>query len=119
MKEKAIQKIQTEIEESKNPMVQVIGEFLAKHLALNPFDAEKVLDANKTILKSIKEMEKVARKKKVGNMAVLTDQEGFDIVKKYFGLSSGDSPSAPSTQIASTETPRPKKVFDVRLEDFL
>lgn len=84
---KAIEKLKTEIVNSKNdPCIQVIGEFLLLQLENDPSNAEKIMREGKTIEKSFEEIRKAAVKKKVGNRAVLTDQEGFEIVLKYFWI---------------------------------
>ncbi|QRG66948.1 Cas9 inhibitor AcrIIA9 family protein [Brevibacillus choshinensis] len=80
----AISKLKTEITESKNPYVQLVGQFLLQHLEQNPDDAACILKTDKSIMKSLDAMRKVAEKKKVGNMAVLSDDEGFAIVLNYF-----------------------------------
>ncbi|MHC1683712.1 MAG: hypothetical protein AB6733_12260 [Clostridiaceae bacterium] len=124
MKDKAIKKIKSEIEKSKNPYVQVIGEFLIKHLDVNPGSAEIILNTEKTIIKSLDEMRKVAEKKKVGNCAVLTDQEGFEIVLKYFGIE--DVKTHINSPVPTSKVETPKTVeeksdvdFDINLEDLL
>lgn len=87
MLNKAIEKLKAEIDGNKNnPYVQVVGEFLLQHLQDNPSNSEKIVQEGKTIGESLSEMRKVAEKKKVGNCAVLTDQEGFKVVLKYFGI---------------------------------
>lgn len=88
MVEEAVRKIEEEIKRENNPYVKVIGEFLIKQLDVNPGVAEKILNKDKSILSSLGEMKKVAEKKKSGNCAILTDEEGFAIVLKYFGIES-------------------------------
>lgn len=80
----AISKLKTEITESKNPYVQLVGQFLLQHVENNPEDAACILKTDKSIMKSLEAMRKVAEKKRVGNMAVLSDDEGFAIVLNYF-----------------------------------
>lgn len=87
MLEKAIEKIKAEIDGNKNnPYIKVIGEFLLQHLALHNGAAEKVLQEGKTIKGSIDEMKKVAKTRAVNGCGMLTDQEGFEIVLKYFDI---------------------------------
>jgi hypothetical protein len=120
--EKAISKIQSEIDQNKNnPYIQVVGGFLLMRLEENPDIADKILTDDKTIAKSLDEMRKAAEKKKVGNCAVLTDQEGFEVVLKYFGINSKVVAAAvPSVEIRP-EPASEKKVpsFDVSLDDLL
>lgn len=111
MLDKALSKLNAEMEEKKdNPYVQVVGKFLVNYLDMNPEAAEKILAGDKTIAKSLDEMRKVAEKKKVGNCAVLTDQEGFEVVLKYFGI---------KDKVPGTEPVKSKPDFDVKLEDLL
>lgn len=86
MLEKAIEKIRSEMNQSNNSYNQVIGELLLKHLNKNPKEAEKILAEDKTIVKSLDAMKKVAEKKKTGNFAMLTIEEGFKAVLDYYGI---------------------------------
>lgn len=104
--------------EEKNPHVKLIGEHLIKHLEANPQNAEKILAKDKTIIKSFETMMKEAQKKKVGNMAILTDEEGYAVVYKYFGIKSSKAVAEQST--SSALGPKSNKVeFDVNLDDLL
>lgn len=107
MLEKAIEKLKKEMESNKDACIQRIGNFLLEQLNVNPAASEKILAQDKTIVKSFNEMRKAAEKKKVGNCAVLTDQEGFDIVLKYFGID-----KEPVKEKADID-------FDLKLEDIL
>jgi hypothetical protein len=122
----AINKINSEISQNKNnPYFQVVGEFLLQHLNACPESAEKILTEGKTIGKSLDEMRKAAEKKKVGNCAVLTDQEGFAIVFKYYDINENAPISFPIVKEApapvATKTSEKKASidFDVSLDDFL
>jgi hypothetical protein len=127
MLERAKVKLKAEMEGNKNnPYVQVVGGFLLQYIESNPAVVEKILSADKTILKSLDEMKRAAEKKKVGNCAVLTDQEGFDVVLKYFGIS-GTAPASVVTLTLSASTastspipvPKPAAEFDINLEELL
>ena len=124
MKSEAINKLRNEMESNKsNSYVQVVGQYLLQYLETNPNDGEKILDTEKTILKSLDAMKSEATKKKVGNMAVLTPQEGFDIVAKYFGLNGIKAPEN-VTKTVESDKKAAKSVsddidFDVSLDDFL
>jgi hypothetical protein len=110
--EQAIAKLKAEMEvEKKNPYVKTIGEFLLQHIQANPKDAEKFLAKDKTIAKSLDAMRKAAEKVKVGNMAMLSDAEGFALVLKYFGVK--EAPAEPKT------TASPSASFNVSLDDLL
>ena len=118
MLNRAITKLKTEIEKNKdNPRyIQVVGGFLLQHLDANPGDAEKILDAEKTIEKSLEAMRKEAEKKRVGNCAVLTDREGFAVVLKYFGIEGHPAAAWPGKQPEASS----KDIdFDVKLDDLL
>lgn len=115
----AISKIKAEMEQNNNnSYVQVVGNFLLQHLDGNPQDAEKIMVTEKTIVKSLDDMRKVAEKKRVDNCAVLTDQEGFEIVLGYFGMNGKPAPivhNAPVPEAPLKHSPG----FDVKLEDLL
>jgi hypothetical protein len=122
MSAKAIEKLQSEMTKNNtNSYIQAVGEFLLQHLESNPQDADKILTTDKAIGKSLDEMRKVAAKKKDGNCAVLTDQEGFAIVMQYFGIKGAPvvmaAPTAAPISVPTLEKPTPS--FDVRLEDLL
>jgi hypothetical protein len=123
MLNKAISKLRTEIDQNKNnPYIQVVGEYLMKYLEKDPGAAEKILHSGKTIEKSLDEMKKVAEKKKTGNYSVLTPQEGFDIVMKYFGIKVVSTEKAAHNNnqevIIKTDC-EPENNFDIKLEDLL
>lgn len=111
MVEAAVTKLKAEMDgKGSNDYIKLMGEFLIKHVQANPGAAEQVMAADKTIAKSLLAMQAEAKKKAVGGMAMLTDEEGFAIVLNYFGLQGG-APAAP---------PQVKqKRFDVSFEDFL
>jgi hypothetical protein len=118
---KAIEKLKAEIVKSNDPCIQVIGEFLLQHVENNNSNAEKIMQEGKTIEKSFEEMRNAAVKKKVGNRAVLTDQEGFAIVLKYFGIESSitNTPSKVKEPLAATPAIKEKKSeieFNVELD---
>lgn len=120
--QKATAKIQTEIDKNKsNQYIQVVGQFLLQHLAQHPADAQKINAEDKTIAKNLDAMRNEASKKKVGNCAVLTDQEGFAVVLKYFGINSAPVATTPAEppEIRPIPPAKPSVDFDVSLNDFL
>ena len=131
MHDNAVKKITDEIEANKdNAYIQVIGKMLLKYLEAVPESAEKFLTVDKTIGKSFEEMKKAARKKAKDNVAMLTEQEGFEIVLKYFGieningidLGSGPDYSAVNGKVTPNSNYAQEKKparFDVNLEDLL
>ena len=87
MIQKAIEKIRMEMDQKKdNSYIQAIGEMLLKHIEINRTAAEKIVNEQKTIEKSLKEVEKIAKGKAIGGCAVLSDNEVYGIVRKYYGF---------------------------------
>ena len=86
MIEKAKEKIKEEMEKQKNPYTKAIGEYVLKHIKVNKSAAEKIASGEKTIMLSLKEMKKEAKKVAVQGCGMLTDKEGFKIVGQYFGF---------------------------------
>jgi hypothetical protein len=123
MLKKAIKKLKSEMSKNNNPYIQVVGGFMLQHLNENPERAEKILQEGKTIEKSLEEMKNAAKKKQVGGCAMLTDQEGFEIVLKYFGIDGLVKDAAIATVQVKMETIErvSGKVidFDVSLDDFI
>lgn len=111
--EAAITKLKAEMDgKGSNTYIKLIGEFLIKHLQTNPGSIDQILSADKTIAKSLLAMQTEAKKKAVGGMAMLSDEEGFAIVLNYFGL---QGVPAASPQAVEKKAAR----FDVKLDDFL
>lgn len=117
MKEQAIAKLRTEMNNNtNNPYVLAIGEFLIRHIEANPHDADKFLAADKTIEKSLKAMETEARARRKGsNMVMLSDAEGFQIVLKYFGAEG--TPVVPTITISVTAAPATATAPTVKAPD--
>jgi hypothetical protein len=89
--DKASEKLKNEMTANESqPYVQVVGQYLLTHLEANPDHAGQILAEDKTILKSLDVMNRYAQKKRVGNVAVLTDEEGFAVVLQYFGCWDGE-----------------------------
>jgi hypothetical protein len=89
--EKAIAKLQTEMAANLNhPYVQIVGNYLLAHLEENPEHAEKMEADGKSIMGSLDVMQRYASAQKVGNVAVLTDAQGFGIVLQYFDCWDGE-----------------------------
>lgn len=85
MIERAIERIKREMKQKKdNSYIQAIGDYLLKQVEINRDAAEKICNGTKTIEKSLKEVEKVAKKKAVAGCAVLSDSEVFKIVREYY-----------------------------------
>lgn len=124
MVEQAMAKLQAELRvDGVHPYVSAIGNFLMDHIKDNPSAAEKIMAEGKTIVGSMKEMRKEAEKVKVDNCAVLTGEQGFEIVLKYFDITTGDTPikqkDSPkvinSVNLSGVAAPR----FEASLDEFL
>lgn len=102
----ALGKLDNEIEKEKNNIIQVIGNFMVQHITDFPEDAELVLAEGKSLKGAYEAMRKAAEKVKVGNCAVLSDDEGFRIVREYYGVG---NKSASSKEVVE------KKAADKRL----
>jgi hypothetical protein len=110
MLQQALQKLQAEITGNpKNSYVQAVGGFLIKHVQSNPKNAALFIAEGKTIAGSLEAMKTEAQKKKSGNVGVLTDEEGFNIVLKYYGVKVPET-VPPQATAAS---------FDASLDDLL
>lgn len=87
MIQQALQKIQAELAEKPNDKyAQVIGGFLMKHLREHSEHAQYILTEGKTITGSLNAMREEARKHQKNGVGVLTDEEGFAVVLKYYGI---------------------------------
>lgn len=123
MLENAIKKIKNEMEKENNPYVKVIGEYLLQVVKDNESAAEKILVEDKTIMKSLKEMEKAAQKVKVGNVGILTDEEGYEIVLKYFDISKEINKSINNENLIDFKSKKIEKqeedILSISLDDYL
>ena len=131
MVEQAIAKIRAEMNAMPdNTYIQVVGHFVVLHLQAHPEDADKVLVQDKTIAKSLDTMRTEAQRKSRGGVAVLTDEEGFTAVLRYFGAG-GEVPTRNGVALAADALAANKHAvpapitsgrpsdFDVKLDDFL
>ena len=123
MLENAIKKIKDEMEKENNPYVKVIGKYLLGVLKDNESAAEKILTEDKTIMKSLKEMEKAAQKVKVGNIGILTDEEGYAIVLKYFDITKEINESINNENVIDFRSKKIEKqeedILSISLDDYL
>lgn len=84
MIEKAYQKMEKEAEEMKMRRdIVYIMEHLREKIHHNPALAEKVLDKKKTLKGAYDAMAAEARRM---NTPCISDQEGFEIIEKYYGM---------------------------------
>ena len=80
----AIEKIKAEMEENKNPYTEIIGNYVIQQIQVNPQVAEAIINEEKTLAGSLEQMRNEVLKVKQGNVAVLTDEQGFKIIRDYF-----------------------------------
>lgn len=114
-KQKAIAKLQTEINQKKdNAYIQTIGQFLMQQIEKDPNAAEAILAPDKTIEKSLEVMKTEAQKKAVNGFAMFTPEEGFALVLKYFEI------TVEKFEVPEMNKPVKKSSrFEVKLDDFL
>ena len=108
MKDQAIEKLRDEMaSEAENPYIGEIGEYLCDYVKQHPRTAEAILQEGKTITGAVDAMRKVAEKRpRKGDMAMIGPEEGFKIVREYFGLD-------------NKAEQRPRAMFGVSLDDLL
>ncbi|NOJ73906.1 hypothetical protein [Paenibacillus alvei] len=123
MLEQAKAKLQAEMAGAKdNDYVQFVGQYLLNHIESHPKEADKIMVNEKTIVKSLEAMRKAAEKKRKGNVAMLTPQEGFTVVFEYYGIKSAPVavPTSQETPTATVKTVEPPADdFDINLDDLL
>ena len=110
MIEKAIEKIKAEMEKDKAPHIQVVGNYLLKQIEINKVAATAIVKEEKTIKGSVEKMQKEAKKNAINGCGVLTDAEGFEIVRKYFGF------EAVQDEIMEVKVQEIKEVVDIKTE---
>ncbi|WP_144940161.1 hypothetical protein [Paenibacillus sp. 32O-W] len=110
MIKEAIEKIQAEIvADPKNRYVAVVGGFLRNYVREHPEHASLILAKDKTIAGSLNAMKEEAKKHKTNGVGILTDEEGFAVVLKYYGV------NIPKPEPTAAAVPE----FDVSLDDLL
>lgn len=87
MLQQALQKLQQEIgEKSKDTYVQHVGAFLIGYVRQHPEHAAFIIADGKSISGSLSAMKEEARKNQSNGVGVLSDEEGFAIALKHFGI---------------------------------
>ena len=85
MKEKAIEKIKKEMDKNiGNLYIQVIGDYLLKQIELNKEAMKKICSEKNSIGKSIKEIEKLARKSTANGNLEISENGLFKIIREYY-----------------------------------
>lgn len=112
----AIEKIKAEMEENKNPYTEIIGNYAIQHIQTNPQAAEAIVNEEKTLAGSLEAMRKEALKVKQGNVAILTDEQGFKIISNYFGFENIKNNEIPEHK---EEVKKINDDFNISLDDFI
>lgn len=128
--QQAIEKIKEEMEKDKNPYTTVIGNYVLKNIEVNKPSAEKIVEGKKNISGSLEAMKKEAQKVAKNGVGILTDEEGFAIVAKYFEFEGVQSSvedvqikaeviDFPKKEIVQNTTSRPQNGFSASLDEFI
>ena len=88
MKYEIIEKLEKECEKNTDDMtMRVICNYVVERLENAKEDVLKnILEKKLSLAGAVDKMKEAAKKVAVGGCGVLTDEEGFEIVSKYFGL---------------------------------
>lgn len=118
LQERAIAKIDAEIEKEKgNRILEIIGEFLINLVTANSDAAANLLDEKKNLKGAYEAMRNEARKYQKDGCAVLTDDEGFEVICGYYGLEyhSGGGKIVPE----KASDVKAATALDIELDDLL
>lgn len=98
--------------------VKVVGKYLLDLVSQSEENAEAVLNKKCSIKKSLDVMKTEVKKKAKNGMAVLTDEEGFKIIRKYYGIG---KPDEENPKIIKLDTGKiiPDVVLDIDLDSLL
>ena len=119
LQNKAVAKLDAEMEkEKRNHAIAVIGEYLINLVTRHPQVAEKLADSKNTLAGAYEAMRTEARKKMYNNCAVLTDEEGFEIVCEYFGVNY-QPPGADKAAKQAVQPAKTAPALDIELDDLL
>lgn len=87
MYNKAIDKIRDEMAANANDgYIAAVGEYLTEYIRGHKDEADKVMADGKTIKGSLAAASEEARKKQRGNVAVLSYEEVYKLVREYYGF---------------------------------
>lgn len=84
--EQAISKLETEIKDSKEHYVVMVGKCMIDHIKNNPADAAAIMTEGKTVAGSLIFMQDKAMKNIANGCAMFTPDEGISIIMEYYGL---------------------------------
>ena len=127
MNDKAIEKINAEMQKNASDQyTEIVGHYIIDR-CLDAACAEKVMEDGKSLKGAMDAIMAKARKAKTGNVAVLTPEAVFGAVDKYFGFPLNSSAQMAALGLASaphTEPPKPQAAERaaapiISLDDFL
>lgn len=85
--EEAIKKINDEMQKDpNNTYMEIIGHYLIDRATAEPMVAAAINEPKKTLKDAMDKVMESAKKKKQGNVAVLTPDQVFEVIDDYFGL---------------------------------
>lgn len=85
MIDKAIEKITNEMMKLDTPFARAIEEYLTG-ICTSEAVAEKILAEGKSLQGALGAIKETARKNQKGGVGVVSDEEGYRIVREYFGI---------------------------------
>ena len=127
MKDKAIEKINAEMQKKPNdPYTEIVGHYIIDR-CLDAACAEKVMADGKSLKGAMDAIMAKAKKAKNGNVAVLTPGAVFGAIDEHFGFETDEAAqmaAISSASPATVEPPKPKTPERasgsiISLEDFL
>ncbi|HCO74995.1 MAG TPA: hypothetical protein DIT16_09100 [Clostridium sp.] len=119
---KAIEKLNSEMDKEDKKEIRVIGEFLLNQVTSNEDIAKAILTEGKTIMKSLDDMKGIARQRAINGCAVIDPEEGFEIVMNYFGINKKIDIKNSETKVVSINDYKEKSTLegiDINLDDIL
>lgn len=115
-REEAENKIRNEMN-NKEGYVQIISQYLLSLVEQSEENAEAVLKNDCSIKKSIDAMKAEAKKKSKNGIAVMTDEEGFKIIRKYYCI--GIDKETSKVINLDAHRKEPEVALDIDLDSFL
>lgn len=87
MLQQALQKLQTEVAaKPKEVYIAAVGAYLIQYIRSNPDHSRLIMTNGKTIAGSLNACKAEAKKSQSNGVGMLTDDQTFKIVRKYFGI---------------------------------
>ena len=86
----AIEKIEAEMEENKNPYTEIIGNYVIQQIQVNPQVAEAIINEEKTLAGSLEQMRNEALKENIKNNEIPEHKEEVKKINDDFNISLDD-----------------------------